>query len=66
MFHAFDFLYVYSTRLSRFHLALLVLEWPLIGVFYYIPDFSYFNGCAHIQDFMHIGRVILYRVFGAI
>ena len=66
MFDAFDFLYVYSTRWSRFHLTLSVLGWQLIGIFYYIPDFPNFNGCAHIQDFMHIGRIILYSVFGAI
>ena len=39
----YDFLYVYSTRWSRFHLTLSLLGWPLVGVFYYIPDFPHFN-----------------------
>ena len=31
-----------------FILTLSILGWPLIGVFYYIPDFPHFNCCAHI------------------
>ena len=27
---------------------------------------SSFNCCAHIKDLLHIGRIILYSVFGAI
>ena len=60
----FDLLYVYSTRWSRFHLTLSIFKWPLIGVFYYIPDFPHFNCCAHYRTYC-ILDVLFYIAYSA-